>query len=866
MKIAPVIVLVAVVLSNTGMWWELNKPVNPSASTYPIQSLSLNPYQPGQDPFGQRFPTYADIAHDVAKLSGKTKTVRIYSAVDGLQFVPAIAKKHNINVVASAWIDGRHDNNQREIESLIHLVENNRNIQRVLVGNETQLHHLLPREELVRYINEVRARLRVPVSTAEPWDFWLNNPEFADQVDYIAIHALPYWNEIPIEQAVDYVFAKYNEVRTTFPNKAVIIAETGWPSDGPQRGAAEASLANQATFIREFVRRAEAMHIEYNIIEAFDQPWKSETEGRAGSHWGIMDASRNMKFPISGPVLEDPNWRYWAISSSTIGFFAIGLFFFRRKLRLQGQLFSAIIMQGIATAGTELAREASGQYFMPSDIAFWTVMVCAQALLAVIFVTDAVEIADVVGDKPLKRRFPPLGRRDGYRYPMVSIHVACCKEPPAMVIATVDSLSKLDYPNFEVIVIDNNTPDDNMWRPVEERCLELGERFRFYSLGNWPGYKAGALNFARKVTDPRAEIIGVVDADYVVEPNWLTATVPYFSEEDVVLVQAPQEHRSWESNLFQMMENDEYSGFFRIGMVQRNEDNAIIQHGTMTLVERRALDQVDGWAEWCICEDAELGLRLLNLKKKSVYIDHVFGRGLVPGTYEAYAKQRFRWAYGGMRILRRYWRELFGLRGNLSFAQRYQFVKGWLPWVGDALHMLFTGLALFWSAMIIIDPLRTEFPADVFVYPALALVLLRLVGTALTYAKRVRIGKDRTLLAMIAGGSLTHTIAKAVVQGLLTSSQPFYRTPKLEGKQGLARSLTSARQELVLALLLVSFAAVIIVIEGAVNKDALLWAVALVTQSFPYVAAVIASVVSSLAPEPRTPAAVITPAVEPAPV
>lgn len=841
------LVLLAVFLTNLLIWEELNHPEQPTEGGYPVRSVSFNPYQRDEDPFGQHYPSPEDIENDLRVLAPKTKAVRIYTSQGGMEPVAEMAKRYGLQVIASAWVDNNTENNHKEVEALIKMAGFNKNVSRVIIGNETQLHKLLPREELVSYLREARRRLKTPVSTAEPWDFWLNNPEFAKEVDYIAIHVLPYWVYVPVDSAVDYVLGKYRSVKTAFPGKKVIIAETGWPSAGPMRGGAEPSVENQAKFIREFITRANAINADYNIIEAFDQPWKNITEGHVGSHWGIMDANRHEKFPIRGPVQENPYWRLWAVSASYVGFISIMFFFLSRpQLRLRGCLFSAVIMQSLATAWVELAREAAGEYFMPSDIMFWTVMLASQALLAIIFLTDAIEIADVVGRNPLRRRFLPLAPSALQHCPMVSIHVPCCKEPPEMVIVTLESLAQLEYPNFEVIVVDNNTADERLWRPVERRCEELGARFRFYSLGAWPGYKAGALNFALERTHPDAKIVGVVDADYVIDPNWLGATVPYFSDDSVGVVQAPQEHRGWEGNLFQRMENDEYSGFFRIGMVQRNEDNAIIQHGTMTLVSRQTLEDVGGWAEWCITEDAELGLRILNQGKKSVYLDHAFGHGLVPATLEAYKKQRFRWAYGGMRIIRRYWRELFGFEGNLTFKQRYQFVKGWLPWIGDGLHMLFTVLGVLWSIKLCLDPRFTEFPAAVFIYPAMALVVLRLAGTFFTYHERVRIGNRRTFFAMIAGGALTHVIAKAVVQGLLFAGAPFYRTPKMERGLPVFRNIIAAWEELVLALLLYACAALVIWTYSAANHDAVLWSVALVTQTIPYICSLALAVISGL--------------------
>lgn len=850
MKLSSIAILVMTLVINILIWVGINKPYHMVESSYPLNSFSLNPFKKHQSPFKTGALNAEELEQDIKTLSQKTRAIRLYSSLGGLEQVPEIAKKYKMSVIASAYVDGRIENNRNalEVESVIEMARKNKNVVRVIIGNETQLHHMIPREELLTYLRDARKKLKTAVSTAEPWDYWLTHPELGEEVDYIAIHVLPYWNEVPIEKAVDYVLEKYELVKTTFPKKMVMIAETGWPSDGPQRGAAQATLANQAVFVRGFIRKAEEQKINYNIIEAFDQPWKSATEGRAGEHWGIMDADRNEKFPIKGPVLEDPNWKYWAASSTLIGLLACSFFLFRRKdLKVWGQVFSIVVFQLAAALATELARTASNDYMSPGDIVFWAMMITAQVVLAIILLTDAVEIADVVGHRPLKHRLLPVKNRKKNQYPFVSIHLACCNEPPEMVIATLNSLSMMDYPNYEVIVVDNNTFDPELWRPVEKRCQELGQKFRFFSLGKWPGFKAGALNFALKETDLRATVVGVVDADYIVEKNWLQATIPYFDDPKVSVVQAPQEHRDWEQSLFHRMENDEYSGFFRIGMVQRNEHNAIIQHGTMTLICRSTLMELNGWAEWCICEDAELGLRILNHGKRAIYLDHPFGHGLVPDSYEAYARQRFRWAYGAMRILRHYWRELLGLRGNLSYSQRYQFIKGWLPWIGDALHMLFTITALIWSAVLIARPLQTDFPEPVFIYPALVLVVLRAMGTLWTYTARVKIGKRRTLMAMMAGGSLTHKIAKAVFQGLLTRSQPFCRTPKMASSMPLLASLAGVLEEFSLAIVLTSASIGILSVFGTANHQAILWSIALIVQSFPYLAAIIASVVSSMA-------------------
>ncbi len=854
MRLSTWIILSVTVVLNLFIWVGINKPHSPVESAYPMYSVSLNPFKKNQSPFDQHVFTAEELDSDLKLLAGKTRTVRLYASTHGLEMVPEIARRYKLFVMMTAYLEDNPDqtNNQKEVESVIRLAGVNRNVVRVIVGNETQLHKTVPREQLVEYLRQARKALRTPVSTAEPWDYWINHPEMADEVDFIAIHILPYWQKIPIEEAVDYILGKYEAVKRMFPDKIVVIAEAGWPSSGPQHGAAKATQANQADFVRSFIRRAESLHLRYNLFEAFDQPWKSATEGEVGEHWGIMNADRQEKFPMQGPVLEDPNWKYWALSSTVVGFLATSLFLFRRRdVRKRGQIFSVIIFQVLVALVTQLARQAADQYMSPGDIAFWSIMSAAQTLLAIILVTDAMEIAEVVGDAPLTRRFLPQ-RGAMVNAPMVSIHVACCREPADLMIATVNSLAALRYPNFEVIVVDNNTPDPAQWEPVQQRCAALGAHIRFFHLPHCDGFKAGALNFALRQTNSAAKVIGVVDADYVVQPEWLEATIPYFSDPNVGHVQAPQEHRGWSDSIFQRMENDEYSGFFRIGMVQRNEDNAIIQHGTMMLVDRATLDRLGGWAEWCIGEDTELGLRILAEGKQGIYLDHPLGHGLVPDTYDAYAKQRFRWAYGAMRIMRHHWKTLCGLQGQLTRSQRYHFVRGWLPWIGDALHMIFSATAMLWSVVLMIDPLYTAFPQPIFIYPALLLVLVRIFGTIWTYSARVKIGKKRTLLALIAGGSLTHKIAKAVWQGLLGFKKPFYRTPKMEGVAPLWQNLRSVQEEIALTIILWTCAGIMLGIFGTINGEALIWSVALVVQTIPYVAAIIAAVVSSLATRVRT--------------
>ena len=252
-------------------------------------------------------------------------------------------------------------------------------------------------------------------------------------------------------------------------------------------------------------------------------------------------------------------------------------------------------------------------------------------------------------------------------------------------------VANLDYPNYEVIVIDNNTTDPSVWHPIAEFCRKLGPRFRFFHEDPLRGFKAGALNFALRKTNPEAEVVSVIDSDYVVDPHWLRDLASQFTKPSVAIVQAPQDYRDEKENLFKTICYSEYKGFFHIGMITRNERNAIIQHGTMTMVRHSVLTEISGWAEWCITEDAELGLRIFEKGYEAMYINKSYGKGLMPDTFEDYKKQRFRWAYGAVQILRRHAAALFQHGGSgLTTGQRYHFIAGWLPWITDSANLVFT--------------------------------------------------------------------------------------------------------------------------------------------------------------------------------
>jgi cellulose synthase/poly-beta-1,6-N-acetylglucosamine synthase-like glycosyltransferase len=459
------------------------------------------------------------------------------------------------------------------------------------------------------------------------------------------------------------------------------------------------------------------------------------------------------------------------------------------------------------------------------------------------------EIAAVAFGHPPRRlitktaTLAPASIGENLTFPKVSIHIPAYYEPVDMLKQTLDAVSRLDYPNFECIVIINNTPDPAFWQPIQDHCRMLGERFVFINAEKVKGFKAGALRIAMDRTAADAEIIGILDADYVVDPDWLKDLVPVFADARVGIVQAPQEHRDEDRSLMHYMMNGEYAGFFDIGMVQRNEENAIIVHGTMCLMRRAAMDMAGGWSSDTICEDTDLGLAIFEQGWLVHYTNHRYGRGLLPDTYEAFRKQRNRWAYGGFQIVKKHWRRFLPGASRLSPDQRREFSLGWLNWLGaESLGVVVAILNLIWVPIVAFADIAI--PDRILTLPIIASFVVSLVHFVAMYRLRVNIKWGQMLSAMIAAMSVQWTVSRAVAQGLITEHLPFART----SKGGLTRMSIEfqAFWEAVIGVLLLAGATVLIVTNNTKQiREIYIYAAVLVLQSLPFLAAVAIAILES---------------------
>ena len=830
--------IIAVVTGfHAAVWYSLRPQASAPAITERFASLSFAPYdRTVRHPDKGPPVTAKQIRSDVDAVADYTKAIRTYSSTGGLELIPSIAGERGLRVSVGAWIDKDETRNALEIQNAVGLAKQNSNVDALVVGNETIFRGEKSAEEMAELIRKVKRQTNVPVTTGEIWNVWLDHPELVSAVDFIAAHILPYWEGVPAEQVVDRSIDIYNRLRAAYPGKRIVIAEFGWPSAGYNRDAAVPGEIAQADVIRTFTTRADALGIDYNIIEAFDAPWKS-FEGSVGQYWGVFDADRHLKFSLSGPLTKKTYERTALLA------LLLGIAFCLPMLRLGPMTASQGLVLGAAANGVGAWIAIVVDYWATHYVTggnFVTLVISLALLgpLVVVLLYRVEELSAIAFGRNPTRLVDVRPRSASGRHPKVSIHIPAYREPPEMLKQTLDAVSRLEWPNLECIVVLNNTPDPAMVEPIRAHCEALGSRFKFLNIEKMSGFKAGALRIAMEHTAPDAEIIGVIDADYVVHPDWLKDLVPVFEDPTVGLVQAPQDHRDGHVSPMHEAMNAEYAGFFDIGMVQRNEDDAIVVHGTMCLIRRAAMVEAGSWSSDTICEDTDLGLSIAENGWKTHYTRRRYGWGLLPDTFEAFKKQRHRWAYGGFQIIRKHWSRFLPNRSRLTTAQRRHFVLGWVSWLGaESIGALAAVLSLLFVPFVL--ALGIAVPAYVLTFPIIATFAVYVLHFIALYRLRVATTPLRMLGAAIAAMAVQFTVAKAVVDGFRYKDLAFARTAKGGNwLAGAARSFPALPEAVVGVALLVSGVGLHMT-NWHVVREVDLYALALVIQSLPFLSAAI---------------------------
>ena len=305
------------------VWYWLGAPVQLAHPIGPpgakINCVSYAPFRGSQNPIapysvvGER-----EIAEDFAQLATVSRCVRSYSTGNGMDKAPGIARKFGLKMMLGIWVSGSAEKTRGEIETAVALAKEYPDVvEAIIVGSEVLLRKEITAAELRRTIRSVKAQVSVPITYADVWEFWFGTPDLADVVDFVTIHVIPFWEDVPVsaEVAVEHVERMRQRAIVAFPGKEILIGETGWPSAGRMREGTLPSRIDQARFISGALALAEKQKFRLNLIEAFDQPWKHEWEGTVGEHWGVFDAQpRAFKYPAGEAISNQPFWERHMLS------------------------------------------------------------------------------------------------------------------------------------------------------------------------------------------------------------------------------------------------------------------------------------------------------------------------------------------------------------------------------------------------------------------------------------------------------------------------------------------------------------------------------------------------------------------------
>lgn len=289
----------------------------PDASLQQLPCVSYAPFRrAGHTPFDPRLlVTPAQIEDDLRRLRGLSDCVRTYGLDHGLDAVPAIARALGMRVLLGAWIGRDPLANDAQLQRALALArEHPDTVALLIVGNEVLLRRELAPAALAGLLARARADSPVPVAYADVWEFWLRHATaLRPHVDVAAIHVLPYWEDEPVRaaDAVRHLHAVTARMREALAPLPILVAETGWPAAGRQRGPAAPGREAQVRVVRGIASAALPAPQDlpaFNLIEGFDQPWKRALEGAVGGYWGVFDAEGRQRVSLRGALPAPQGW------------------------------------------------------------------------------------------------------------------------------------------------------------------------------------------------------------------------------------------------------------------------------------------------------------------------------------------------------------------------------------------------------------------------------------------------------------------------------------------------------------------------------------------------------------------------------
>ena len=311
-----------------------------------VMAMSYSGFREGQHPKRDDVdainPTREEILEDLRILVDHGfGLIRMYDSKENTQTTLELIRAHDlpIKMLLGIWLDAEFSNHEGcpwldepipEEELAANTIENRIEIEQgirlanefddivvaINVGNETLVNwndHMVPLENVIEYVKQVKAATTQPVTVADNYVWWAEEgAPLAEVVDFLGVHTYPAWEAKTIDEGLSYTIENIERVRNALPDKPIAILEAGWATTAMEFPE-QASEENQARYYREILDWATSTNTTVFFFEAFDEPWKGHPDNAEGAekHWGIFFVDRTPKLvmqevnAISGDARAD---------------------------------------------------------------------------------------------------------------------------------------------------------------------------------------------------------------------------------------------------------------------------------------------------------------------------------------------------------------------------------------------------------------------------------------------------------------------------------------------------------------------------------------------------------------------------------
>lgn len=258
-----------------------------------MHGICFSPYLDGQN-IGDQL-SREQIEKRMTVITPYTKWIRTFSCTDGNEMIPEVARSKGLRTMVGAWLDDNEEANEREINNLIKLAKEG-HVDIAAVGNEVLLREELSEDKIIEYMQRVKEAIPgIQVSYVDTYYQLHKRPKLIEACDVILANCYPFWEGFDVQKSPAYLEKMYELVKESAGDKKVIVAETGWPTNGKNVEKAEPSIENMMKYYISLQKWSERDDVETFYFSSFDESWKARHEGDVGARWGLWNKNEQLK-------------------------------------------------------------------------------------------------------------------------------------------------------------------------------------------------------------------------------------------------------------------------------------------------------------------------------------------------------------------------------------------------------------------------------------------------------------------------------------------------------------------------------------------------------------------------------------------